>query len=140
MLFSGEVACNLDDKSRLTVPVGFREGLGDVFYITKGLDDCLFVFPEEKGIEFFATIRELPFSKARKVQRFFTSGLKKCSLDKQGRVVLDQCLKDHAHITGREVVVIGVSDRLEIWAKDDWNTYAEIDSDEVAQMLEDLGM
>lgn len=140
MLFSGEVACNLDDKSRLTVPVGFREGLGDVFYITKGLDNCLFVFPEEKGIEFFATIRELPFSKARKVQRFFTSGMKKCSLDKQGRIVLDQSLKTHAGIEDREVVVIGVSDRLEIWSKANWSAYSDIDTDEVAQMLEELGM
>lgn len=140
MLFSGEVACNLDDKSRLTVPVAFREGLGDVFYITKGLDDCLFVFPEEKGREFFATIQQLPFSKARKVQRFFTSGMKKCSLDKQGRIVLDQALKQHAGIEDREVVVIGVSDRLEIWSKANWSAYADIDSDEVAGMLEELGM
>ncbi|MBE7042974.1 MAG: division/cell wall cluster transcriptional repressor MraZ [Ruminococcaceae bacterium] len=139
-MFRGEFACSLDDKSRLTVPSGYREGLGEVFYITKGLDKCLFVFPEDKWEEFEATINALPLSGGRKTQRFFISGAKKCTPDKQGRVVLDQSLKKYAEITERDVVVIGVSDRLEIWSKEKWESYSDIDPDEIAQIMEEMNV
>lgn len=140
MLFRGEVACSLDEKSRLTVPSGYREGLGEVFYITKGLDKCLFVFPEDKWEDFEATINAMPLSGGRKAQRFFISGAKKCVPDKQGRILLDQNLRRYAEISDRDVVVIGVAERLEIWDREKWESYSDIDPDEIARMMEEMNV
>ncbi len=138
-MFRGEVAYSLDEKNRLTVPSAFREELGEVFYVTKGLDKCLFIFPEDKWTEFEASIRALPLSSGRKTQRFFFSGAKECVPDRQGRILIPQNLREYAGIE-KDAVIIGVSDRLEIWSKEQWEAYDDTDSDEIARLMEEMNV
>ena len=141
-MFRGESEHSLDEKNRLTVPQRLRVGLGELFYVTKGLDNCLFVFPQEEWEEFERKLCELPLSSGRASHRFFFSGASECSCDKQGRILIPASLRDYASIT-RDVVIVGVAGRVEIWAKEKWIEYNESVSaspDEIASQLELLNM
>ncbi len=124
-MFMGEYQHSLDEKGRLIIPARFREDLGELFIITRGLDHCLFVYPLSQWKILEEKIRELPTSHAetRSFVRMFFSGAVETNLDKQGRVVLPQHLREHARIQ-KDVYVIGVSSKVEIWAKDNWESYA----------------
>lgn len=125
-MFMGEYQHSLDDKGRIIIPARFREDLGDKFIITRGLDNCLFVYPQTQWKILEEKIRELPTSHAdtRSFVRLFFSGAVEAELDKQGRVVVPQHLREHARID-RDVYVIGVSNKVEIWAKDFWEKYSD---------------
>lgn len=143
-MFFGEYNHNIDDKGRMSIPSRFREELGDQFFITKGLDDCLFVFPAEEWKEFVDKLKKLPLSnkQARNFTRFFYSGAIDCSLDKQGRVNIGSHLRDHADLE-KEVCVIGVGTRIEIWRRDTWeknNSSEDLDYDDIATQMEALGI
>lgn len=102
------------------MPVKFREDLGECFYVTKGLDGCLFVLSGEgwKGLQ--EKIQSMPLSKSRGLQRFFFSGATDVETDKQGRILIPQPLRDHAGLT-KDVTFVGVSSRVEIWDTSRWN-------------------
>jgi MraZ protein len=141
-MFMGEYQHTIDDKNRLIIPSKFREGLGDKFVMTKGLDNCLFVYPLEEWEKLEQKLKALPFTKsdARAFVRFFFSGASECELDKQGRVLVPQVLKDHAQIK-KDVVIIGVSSRVEVWSKEVWERYsqeAQQDYEVIAENLTDL--
>ncbi len=123
-MFIGEYQHNLDTKGRITMPSKFREELGNTFYITKGMDGCLFVFPEEEWIEMDKKIKGLRLSRkdARGIARLFYAGAIDVSLDKMGRVLLPGNLRKYASLN-KEAIVIGVSSRVEIWDKDRWQSY-----------------
>lgn len=123
-MFIGEYQHNLDTKGRITMPSKFREELGNTFYITKGMDGCLFVFPEEEWIEMDKKIKGLRLSRkdARGIARLFYAGAIDVSLDKMGRVLLPGNLREYASLN-KEAIVIGVSSRVEIWDKDRWQSY-----------------
>lgn len=135
----GEYQHTLDAKGRLFIPAKLREQLGDSFVVTKGLDDCLFVYPQEAWEELERKIRQLPMSKSRSLQRFFLSSAADVTVDRQGRIVIPPVLRSYAKLE-RDVVVIGVGERAELWDARRWNAYTDdLDSESIAQAMEELG-
>lgn len=134
----GEYQYTIDVKGRLFIPVKFREDLGESFVVTKGLDDSLFVYSEEQWRQLLEKINALPMSQ-RDIRRFFLAGATQVELDKQGRALLPQNLREHAHLE-KDVVIIGVSERVEIWDKQRWeNALNTLTSEAVAEKMEELG-
>ena len=127
-MFIGEYQHNLDTKGRITLPSKFREELGEDFFITKGMDNCLFVYTQDEWVNMDEKINGLKLSRkeARGIARLFYAGAINVSLDKMGRVLLPQNLRDYAKL-GKEAVVIGVSSRIEIWDKEAWEAYNDDD-------------
>ncbi|WP_339064086.1 division/cell wall cluster transcriptional repressor MraZ [Tepidibacillus marianensis] len=143
-MFMGEFQHNIDDKGRVIIPSKFREELGSTFVITRGLDKSLFVYPQEEWKQVEHKLKSLPFTKAdaRKFTRFFFSGAIECEVDKQGRVILPSTLRDYA-ILEKECVFIGVSNRVEIWSKQLWETYYEESEEsfnEIAEKIVDFDL
>lgn len=142
-MFIGEYNHALDSKNRMIVPAKFREGLGGKFIITKGLDGCLYVYPMEEWSKLEEKLKTLPLTNkdARAFVRFFFSGASEVEIDKQGRALIPQNLIEYANIE-KEIVSIGVSNRIEIWSKDKWNEYNDlnIDYDEIAEKMSQLGI
>ncbi|MCG8541180.1 MAG: division/cell wall cluster transcriptional repressor MraZ [Clostridia bacterium] len=143
-MFIGEYLYTIDNKGRINIPSKFREILGDTFFITKGLDNSLFVFPEEEWRSFESKLKQLPLTNknARAFARLFFAGATECSLDKQGRVTIAQNLREFSELQ-KEVAIIGVSTRIEIWSKDNWDKYndtANISYDDIAEQMADLGI
>jgi len=135
---TGEFQHTIDAKGRLFVPAKFREELGERFVVTKGLDNCLFVYPKENWDVLEEKIRALPLSKAN-LQRFFLSSAVECELDAQGRVLLPQSLREHACLL-REATVIGVSSRAEIWDTQRWHDYNSVmTSDKITEAMDEIG-
>ncbi len=142
VMFMGEYNHTIDAKGRLIVPSKFRELLGNGFVVTKGLDGCLFVYPNEEWATIEEKFRSIPLTTkdARKFSRFFFAGAASCELDRQGRVLLPQTLRDYAGLQ-KDVVLAGVLGRIEIWDQGRWqdaNTYD--DMDEVAEHMAELGL
>lgn len=139
----GEYNHTIDAKGRLIVPAKFREVLGDEFVVTKGLDGCLFVYPDEEWKAFEEKLKSLPLTNknSRQFTRFFLAGAASCEVDKQGRILLPSVLRDFAQLE-KEVVLVGVGSRIEIWSRKKWDecmdTYDD-DMDEVAENMESLG-
>lgn len=143
-MFIGEYQHSLDTKGRVIIPSKFRDELGDVFVMTKGLDNCLFVYPMEEWNILQDKLKTLPLTKkdARAFVRFFFSGATECQLDKQGRILVPSNLRKHSDIT-KEVVIIGVSNRLELWDKERWdeyNTDADLNYESIAEKMVELGI
>jgi MraZ protein len=143
-MFMGEYKHSVDDKNRMIIPSKFRESLGDKFVMTKGLDGCLFLYPLSEWSILEEKLKSLPFTKsdARSFVRFFFSGATECELDRQGRVLVPHNLKEFCKIA-KEVVIIGVSTRVEIWAEEVWTEYsreAETTYEEIAEKMVDLGI
>lgn len=140
----GEYQHAIDAKGRLIIPARIREELGETFLITRGLDHCLFVYPMNEWRSLEAKLKELPMTQAnaRAFVRFFFSGAAVCTFDRQGRVLLPANLRQYARLE-KEVMIIGVSNRAEIWAKEEWDRYvqqAEVSYDDIAETLVDLGI
>ncbi|MFD1677328.1 division/cell wall cluster transcriptional repressor MraZ [Alicyclobacillus fodiniaquatilis] len=138
-MFMGEFEHSLDTKGRLTVPVKFRDGLGTSFVVTRGLDKCLFVYPMEEWQILESKLKSLPMTRsdARSFVRFFFSGASECELDKQGRMLLPQKLRDYAGLD-KDCTVLGVSNRVEIWDANAWNSYADEAETSFADIAEKL--
>ncbi|MBR1779714.1 MAG: division/cell wall cluster transcriptional repressor MraZ [Clostridia bacterium] len=134
----GEYQHNIDAKGRVAVPTKFRDDLGMRFYITKGLDGCLFVLQQNEWEKLEEKVRQLPISKARTIQRFFFSGAAEVQPDKQGRILIPQPLRDHASLT-KEVTFIGTSNRVEIWDSDRWTSFnSAITEDSIEEAMDFL--
>ncbi|MBX6352175.1 MAG: division/cell wall cluster transcriptional repressor MraZ [Thermoflavifilum sp.] len=138
-MFMGEFQHTLDDKGRLTIPVKFREGLGSPFVMTRGLDRCLFVYPMSEWESLENKLKALPLTRAdaRSFVRFFFSGATECELDKQGRVLIPATLRDYARLE-RDCVVLGVSNRVEIWSESEWRSYSDQAAESFAEIAEKL--
>ncbi len=135
----GEFFHTIDAKGRLFVPVKFKEELGESFVVTKGLDRCLFVYSRENWDALEEQIRRLPLSKSRDLQRFFLSSAVDCTPDAQGRILIPQNLREFAQLK-KEVTVIGVSGRAEIWDSAAWSAYnSEITPEKLESAMEDIG-
>ena len=120
----GEYEHSLDVKGRLIMPSKLREDMGEKFIITKGLDSCLFVFSQTEWLKFEEKLKTLPLTNknARDFVRFFLSGATECEIDKQGRFLVAANLRQYANME-KDVVIIGVGTRLEIWDKERWTNY-----------------
>lgn len=138
-MFIGEFEHQMDAKGRMIIPAKFRDGLGSAFVVTRGLDECLFVYPREEWNQLETRLRELSFTKkdARAFTRFFFSGAAECDIDKQNRINIPSVLRKYAHLD-KECVVIGVSSRVEIWNKKIWDEYVESSADSFAEIAEGL--
>jgi MraZ protein len=143
-MFIGEYQHSLDNKGRVIIPSKFRDSLGEKFIMTKGLDDCLFVYPNEEWKVLESKLKSLPLTSrdARAFVRFFFSGATECELDKQGRVLIPANLREYCKLS-KEAIIIGVSTRIEIWSKDEWDLYNEDESlnyENIAEKMAQLGI
>lgn len=143
-MLTGEFNHSIDAKGRLIIPSKFRENLGENFVITKGLDGCLFLYPDSEWKIFEEKLRTLPLTNkdARIFTRFFLGSAVDGGLDKQGRVLISSALRNFANLE-KEVVLVGVLDRVEIWDKAKWeenNTVIEDNMDDIADRMEELGL
>lgn len=141
-MFMGEFQHSIDDKGRVIIPAKFRDLLGSSFVVTRGLDKCLFVYPLQEWEVLEQKLKALPLMKsdARAFTRFFFSGATECEWDKQGRVNLPGSLRDYAKLE-KDCVVLGVSNRVEIWSRDTWEQYFQQSEDtfnEIAEKLVDF--
>ncbi|MBT9259857.1 MAG: division/cell wall cluster transcriptional repressor MraZ [Clostridiales bacterium] len=135
----GEYRHSLDEKGRLIMPARLREGLGDTFVVTKGLDQCLFAYPQEEWKKLQLKLQKLPFTQAnaRAFVRFFFSGAAECSVDKQGRISLPAHLREYARLE-KDVVILGVGSRVELWDPQVWDAYAQETAQQYAAIAEQL--
>jgi MraZ protein len=143
-MFIGQFEHTLEEKGRLSIPKKFRHFLGKMAVITKGLDGCLFVFPQKKWLQLIGKLSALPLSRrdARDFSRHLTFGAAEVEFDGQGRVLVPGYLRSFAGIE-KEVVVAGALDRIEIWSKERFRKYqAEVEKDPeaVAEKLAELGI
>jgi len=143
-LFIGEYQHIIDVKGRVIMPAKFREGLGEKFVLTKGLDHCLFAYPNEEWGILEKKLRSLPLTSkdARAFIRFFFAGACECELDKQGRILIPANLREYAGLE-KDVVIIGVSTRVEIWSKDRWDEYnsaSNLDHEAIVERMAELGI
>ena len=142
IMFMSEYTHSIDTKGRVIVPAKFRESLGNEFVITQGLDGCLFVFPNEEWNAFEEKLKSLPMSNkdARKFVRFFLAGAATVELDKQGRILIPTVLREFAGLE-KDVVVVGVGNRVEIWDKSRWDEATTFsDMDEIAEHMSEFGL
>ncbi len=136
----GEYQHNIDAKGRVIVPAKFREDLGITFYVTKGLDGCLFVLSKTEWQELENKIHSMPISKSRTLQRFFFSGAAEVEADKQGRILIPQHLREYASLE-KDVTFIGTSSRVEIWETNKWKSFNEnLTEESIAEAMDMLGL
>ena len=137
-MFIGEYHHNIDEKGRLTIPSKVRYELGENFIVTRGLDNCLFIYPKDEWTNIINKYKELPNTKdARNFMRFFLSGATTCEFDKQGRINIPAPLISYADLT-KECVVIGVNDRLEVWSKERWESFIDENEDNLSDIADKL--
>ena len=142
-MFVGEYSHNIDAKGRIIIPAKFREQLGEQFMITRGFEGCLFVYPMDVWEELADNLSKLPSNQksARHLQRVFLSGAAEAEPDKQGKVLITLNHREHAGLT-KEVTIIGVSKRIEIWDAQRWREYShneeEMSVEQAAESLEEI--
>ncbi len=141
-MFMSEYNHTIDAKGRLIIPSKFREVLGEEFVVSKGMDGCLFVYANDDWTEFEQKLTALPLinKDARKFARFFLAGAAQVELDKQGRILLPATLREFAELE-KDVVLVGVGSRIEIWNKAKYEDMGEdMDMDDIASAMEGLGL
>ena len=139
-MFIGEYEHSVDVKGRVIMPAKLRDGIGETFILTKGLDGCLFAYSQTEWANFEEKLKTLPLTNknAREFVRFFLSGAIECEIDKQGRFLIPSNLRDYAKLD-KEIVILGVGTRIEIWNKQTWQKDAEnISADEIAENMDKL--
>ena len=138
-MFMGEYQHSVDTKGRLIIPAKFREALGEQFVITRGMDNCIFGYPMHEWRKLEEKLKDLPMTKkdTRAFARFFFSGATECEIDKQGRVNLPAPLRKYAQIE-KACAVIGVSNRVEIWAEDIWTEYMDESESTFTEITENM--
>jgi len=140
-MFMGEYDHSIDTKGRIIVPAKFRESLGEEFVVTQGLDGCLFVYPNSEWENFVTELKNLPGNKeARQLQRYFMAGAANLDVDKQGRILIPSKLREAAGLE-KEVVFVGVLSKIEIWAKERWESNNSFDNmDDIAENMSSFGL
>lgn len=141
-MFIGEYNHSIDNKGRVIMPSKFREILGESFYVTKGMEGCIFVYDQEewKRLEEKTKQLKLTSKKARQFERIFYAPAREVEFDKQGRFVIPQNLREYADIKD-DATIIGVSSRIEIWDKNKYIEYinsSQMDYENIVEDFEDL--
>ena len=139
-MFIGEFHHSIDAKGRLIMPAKFREQLNECCVINRGIDQCLFIYPIEEWKILLEKVNGLPVNRkdARQFSRFFLSGACECEFDKQGRINLSTPLMNYAGLS-KDCVIIGVSNRIEIWEKEKWTQYFDFSVDSILDIAENIG-
>ncbi|MDE7353847.1 MAG: division/cell wall cluster transcriptional repressor MraZ [Acetatifactor sp.] len=141
-MFMGRYNHTIDPKGRLSIPSKYREILGDEFVVSKGMDGCLFVYANDAWKAFEEKLASLPLinREARQFARFFLSGAQYVTVDKQGRILMPQDLREFAGLE-KDVVLAGAGGRIEIWSLEKWNENTDqTDIDQISQGMIDLGL
>jgi MraZ protein len=143
-MFIGEYNHNLDDKGRLAIPAKFRSLLKKGAVVTKGLDNCLFLYTKEQWAEMAPKFAGLPISqsKTRAFARHMLAGAMDLEFDNQGRITLPEYLRKFSGLK-KKIIIAGLYNHLEIWDEDSWNSYkenTEKNSNQIAEELGDLGI
>ncbi len=140
-MFMGECFHTLDPKGRMIVPSKYREGLGERFILTMGLDGCLFAYPMEEWVQFVEKLKTLPGTKeGRQLQRHFMAGAAEVEVDKQGRFLIPTKLREQAGLI-KDVVLVGVLTKVELWSKERWDENSCFgDMDEIAEHMAEYGV
>ena len=141
-MFMGEYNNTIDAKGRLIIPSRFRELLGEEFVLTRGLDGCLSIYPMDEWAAFEEKLRALPLTNkdARTFSRFFVAGATTCQLDKQGRILVPQTLRQFAGLE-KDVVLTGNLNRIEVWSKETWSETCNYDDmDSIAESMQNIGI
>ena len=138
-MLSGEYRHNIDEKGRIIIPSKIRGEMGNRIVITRGLDGCLFGYNEKAWESMMEKLSSLPYTKSdvRKFTRFMTSGAITLEFDKQGRVNIPNYLSDYAKLL-KEVVIVGVINRIEIWSKESWEEFMKNNVDSLSDISENL--
>ena len=142
LMFMGEYSHSIDAKGRLIIPSRFRDELGDDFVLTKGLDGCLSIYPQNEWEAFEQKLRALPLTSknARTFTRFFVASAAPCELDKQGRILVPQTLREFAGLE-KDVILAGNLSRVEVWSKEKWSENCNYDDmDSIAADMENMGI
>ncbi len=140
----GEYQHTLDTKKRLAIPAKLRKELGEKMILTRGLNNCLFVYPMQQWDKLTEKLSQLPMGQGdtRSFLRLLFSGAVEVELDQLGRILVPDYLKEYAGLTSK-VVVAGIFDRLEVWDEDRWTNYkteVEKNTDMIAEKLGELGL
>lgn len=144
-MFIGEYEHTVDAKGRVIMPVKLREEIGEKFIVTKGQEGCLFAYSNDEWKNFEEKLKTLPSYTNKTVRdfiRYFLSGAVECELDKQGRFLIPANLRKHSMLE-KDVVIIGVGTKIEIWDKTMWKRYSNddnISSEDFAENLSNLGI
>ncbi len=143
-MFLGEYHYTLDDKGRLSIPIGYRTALQEGAVVTRGLDHTLFLYPKEQWKSLAAKIAALPLSQAdtRAFARLMLAGAMEVTIDRSGRITVPEYLRTYANLQKR-TVISGLYDRLEIWDEDAWQDYVtrtEAAGDQIAERLGPAGL
>ena len=141
-MFMGKYNHTIDPKGRLSIPSKYREVLGDEFVVSKGMDGCLYVYANDDWKVFEGKLASLPLmsEEARQFARFFLSGAQYVTVDKQGRILMPQDLRDFAGLE-KDVVLAGMGGRIEIWSLERWNANSEsVDIGAISQGMMNLGL
>lgn len=140
-MFMGTYEHGLDAKGRVIIPAKLRDNLGESFVVTLGLDGCLFAYPMDEWESFVNKLKELPGTKeARKLQRYFLAGAAPCEVDKQGRVLIPANLREQAGLS-KDVVFVGVLQKIEIWSKERWQENDDYENvDDIAEHMSEFGL
>ena len=135
---TGEYEHALDAKGRIFIPARLRAELGEEFYVTVSMEQCLTVYPREAWEEVTRRCREMPLVKQRKMRPLFAMAAR-CELDGQGRALLPQNLRQFAHLN-KDVAIVGCNDRAEMWDLETWKEInaAEVTPENIAAVLEEL--
>ena len=138
-MFIGEYHHAIDEKGRIIIPAKFREELGSSFIVTRGIENCLFIYSMENWAKITDKLNSLPFTHkdARTFNRFFMSGATDVELDKQGRINLPSPLIQYANLV-KDCVVIGTGDRLEVWSLESWDRFFDSTKDSMSDIAENL--
>ena len=138
-MFSGEFSQNLDQKNRIIIPAKLRNNLGSNFYITRGLEDSIYIYTQDMWNSLNEKLSKLSLTKKshRLLSRFFLSGASELSFDKTGRILVPKSLKEFANLE-KECIFIGVGDHIELWSKEKWNSYMDENMDEFIDVIEDI--
>ena len=135
----GEYSHTVDTKGRINFPSKLRDDLGDSFIVTRGLDNCLYVYSMEEWLELEKSIKQLPRAKRRDLEHFFFAGASEVQPDKQGRIGIVPKLREYAGID-KNVVVVGASDHVEIWDSAAWESVSSsISAEAIADTMAELG-
>lgn len=138
IMFMGEFHHTLDEKGRITLPSKIRLELGENFIVTRGLDNCLYIYSENGWNNIINKYKELPNTKdARNFMRFFLSGATENNTDKQGRLNISQSLIKYASLN-KNCIIIGVNDHLEIWSEENWNKFIEENEESFTDIADSL--
>ena len=138
-MFIGEYHHTIDEKGRIIIPAKFRGELGTNFIVTRGIENCLFVYSLDNWAKITDKLSSLPFTKkdARTFNRFFMSGATDVELDKQGRVNISKPLIDYANLL-KDCVIIGTGDRLEVWSQESWDSFFDSTKNNMSDIAENL--